>query len=158
MISAGNGGSIVNISSQASQVALKDHAVYCEFTSSFYDNDFLARATASRNLPTRATQDKVVYSMPVLSIGNIVLEVLVLEKENILYPTVILGLHISYSLTPTPFYHFNFFGQAIASRTLPALYCRGPVDFFHASLKYLKRKNCDSAFNIPKVIIPSAPT
>ncbi|XP_046414315.1 L-xylulose reductase-like isoform X3 [Neodiprion fabricii] len=29
MIATGNGGSIVNISSQASQAALKDHAVYC---------------------------------------------------------------------------------------------------------------------------------
>jgi hypothetical protein len=31
MIARGNGGSIVNISSQASQSALKDHTVYCKW-------------------------------------------------------------------------------------------------------------------------------
>lgn len=30
MVSRGNGGAIVNISSQASQAALKDHTVYCK--------------------------------------------------------------------------------------------------------------------------------
>lgn len=33
MISRGNGGAIVNISSQASQAALKDHTVYCMYIS-----------------------------------------------------------------------------------------------------------------------------
>jgi NADP-dependent 3-hydroxy acid dehydrogenase YdfG len=31
MVASGCGGSIVNISSKASQVALKDHTVYCKY-------------------------------------------------------------------------------------------------------------------------------
>ena len=36
MIDAGLGGSIVNISSQASKVALMDHAVYCNLNLHFF--------------------------------------------------------------------------------------------------------------------------
>ena len=32
MVAGGNGGAIVNISSQASKVALKDHMLYCKYS------------------------------------------------------------------------------------------------------------------------------
>ena len=40
MIEAGSGGSIVNISSQASKVALLDHTVYCKWKSNCNSSSF----------------------------------------------------------------------------------------------------------------------